>query len=326
MNARRLLLVFGLFLLLVFSHASQAAAQTPSSLFDLRWFGAGTGSMKDSWVKASVDLGWLTTPDQIRVGYDGLVLPGACISSFFVYPLAGVQVGASIPFQIAGTVPMRVYGTYLIPQNPEAKQELTWTNNPPGVRQWRHSNTLWFKLGGEMLYPASEQMSLVGGFRWESLLSNFSDPNPDYIDTTPWLNAQTTLQIYIPYVGVLVRTATNAGELTVKLVGFPNLFSSIQHLNVCNNSGTPYAHTGSQATDQGYFIEASAEYRMKLRSGVETVGFIDWNLYHGNCDMIIERHEGGASPATTSGSVAWAHDLRYLVLGGKISVSWNLPF
>jgi hypothetical protein len=334
MNARRLFVIFGLLCLLNCFHVSQAAGQAPGSpgipvlgsLFDQRWFAAGSAGLKDSWADASIDLGWLTTPSRIHVGYDGLVLPGSCISSFFVYPLGGLQVGASVPIRMAGALPLRVYGSYLIPHNPSADQELTWTHDPPGIREWRRSNSQWFKVGGEVLYPAAGQMALVGGFRWESLLSNFSDPNPDYIFTISSLQAQTTLQVYTPYVGVLLRTSSSPEGLTAKLVGFPYLFASIEHLNVCNNAGVPFAHTGNQSTNTGFFIEASAEYRTRLSSGVEAVGFIDWNVYHGHCDMTIERHEGGATPITTAGTVAWSHDISYLVLGGKIQMSWNLPF
>ncbi len=34
-----------------------------------------------------------------------------------------------------------------------------------------------------MLYGVSDETALVGGFRLDSLLTNFSDPNPDYLFT-----------------------------------------------------------------------------------------------------------------------------------------------
>ncbi len=147
-----------------------------------------------------------------------------------------------------------------------------------------------------MLYRMSGETALVGGFRLESLLTNFSDPNPDYIYTAAWMQAQTTVTIYEPYVGIRLQQCPRPGGLSLQAVGFPFLFATIQHLNVCDNNGVPYAHTGSQYAHEGFFVEASAEYRLGLFQGMEAAGFVDWNVYQGHCPMTIERHQGRRKP------------------------------
>jgi hypothetical protein len=321
MGARRASAIYCLICLLICIHVSVAAGQALV-------FGdvPCNASQKDSWSAADFNIGWMTAPQKIRVGYDGLVLPGACISSFFVYPLSGVQVGGSLPFRLTDRYCLRVYGTYLIAHNPEAGQEITWTNNPPGTREWRHSNSQWYKVGGEVLHRTSDEAALVVGFRLDSLLTNFSDPNPDYLFTIAAMEAQTTVTVYEPYVGIRLQLSPGAGGLTVQAVGFPVLFAGIEHLNVCNNHGTPFAHTGRKNATKGYFAELSAEYRLALFKGLEAAAFVDWNVYQGHCSMTIERHEGGATPGVTSGTVAWSHDISSLTVGGKVEMSWNLPF
>ena len=111
-----------------------------------------------------------------------------------------------------------------------------------------------------MLYRLSGETALVGGFRLESLLTNFSDPNPDYLFTVPSMQAQTTVTAYEPYVGIRFQQSPGAGGLSLQVVGFPFLFATIQHLNVCNNNGVPFAHTGRQNANKGFFVEVSAEY------------------------------------------------------------------
>ncbi|MEI8181627.1 MAG: hypothetical protein WCG29_02875 [Desulfomonile sp.] len=326
--------VCGLLCLLIFLHVSDAVGQTIGSpeipilgaSFDQRWLAAGSAGQKDCWSAASLYACWMTVPNRIHPGYDGLVLPGACISSFFVDPLSGVQVGGSLPIRLADQYALRVYGSYLIAHNPQASQDLTWTNNPPGIREWRHSNSESYKFGGEMLYQMSGDMTLVGGFRLESLLTNFSDPNPDYVDTAAWLQAQTTVTVYEPYVGIRLQQCPRRGGLSLQAVAFPFLFATIQHLNVCDNNGVPYAHTGSQYAHEGFFVEASAEYRLWLFQGLEAAGFVDWNVYQGHCPMTIERHQGGVNRSATTGAVAWSHLISSLVVGGKVEMSWSLPF
>ena len=268
MSSRRMHVVYGLLCLLISLHVSDAVGQTIGSpeipglgaLFEQRWLASGSAGLKDCWSAASLHVGWMSAPNQIHLGYDGLVLPGACISSFFVYPLSGVQVGGSLPIRLTDKYDLRVYGSYLIANNPQTGQDLTWTNNPPGTRVWRHSNSQSYKLGGEMLYRMSSEMAAVGGFRLESLLTNFSDPNPDYIYTAAWMNAQTNITIYEPYIGIRLQQCQRLGGLSLQAVAFPFLFATIQHLNVCDNNGVPFAHTGSQYAHDGFFVEASAEY------------------------------------------------------------------
>jgi hypothetical protein len=336
MGVRRMsagLHVFALLCLAISLGASDAAAQAFVASETSLWgassgrplFPSGSACQKDGWSAPSVHVGWMTTPTRIHLGYDGLVLPGACISSVFVYPLSGVQVGASLPVRFSDDYALRAYGAYLFPHGYPASQELTWTNSPPGVREWRHSNTEFYRLGAEMLYQMSGRMALVGGFRWESLLTTFGDANPDYQDTVPSLQAQTTIATYEPYLGIRLQQHPGPGGLTVQVIGFPAMFATIQHLNVCHNV-IPYAHTGSHATSRGYFLEASAEWNLGLFRGAEGSAFVEWTTYYGQCPMTIQRHEGGANPATTSGTVQWAHRISSLVIGGKVQIAWNLPF
>ena len=144
MSSRRVNVVFGLLCLLISLHVSDAVGQEigppeiprlDASVYQ-RWIAAGAAEQQDCWSAASLHVGWMTVPNQIHVGYDGLVLPGACISSFFVYPLSGVEVGGSLPIRLTDRDVFRVYGSYLIANNPQAGQKLTWTNNPPGTREW----------------------------------------------------------------------------------------------------------------------------------------------------------------------------------------------
>jgi hypothetical protein len=334
MHSRVALTIGVLLCLAAFFNVSDVSGQTigpPQPLLPGPWSdqapgAAGWSGRTNLWSAVSFTAGWLTTPNKIHVGYDGLVPPGGCISSFFVYPLSGLQVGASAPIRLTDQYALRVYGTYLIPNNPQAGQEITWITFPPGTREWRTSNSQWYKIGGEALYRMSPEMGVVGGFRLESLLTNFGDPNPDYLFTIPTMEAQTTIAVYEPYVGIRLQPSPGAGGLTLQAVGFPSLFTSIEHLNVCNNNGVPFAHTGNRTSYKGSFLEISAEYSLPLFSGAQAAAFLDWNLYQGHCDMTIDRHEGGANPNVTSATVAWSHDISSLVVGGKVDFSWNLPF
>jgi hypothetical protein len=334
MGSRLLYSVCGLVFVLISCHASEAVGQMagyPAQPLLGSWVDHGSLASKGSCHEncgsaASVHVGWMTAPNKIRVGYDGLVPPGACVSSYFVYPLSGLQVGGSLPIKLAGPHALRLYGSFLVPSHDQAGQEITWTIHPPGVREWRRSDSQRYKLGGEALYRMSSGMALLGGFRLESLLANFGDPNPAYLFTIPEMEAQTSVTFYEPYVGISLQMGSRPRDLTFRLAGFPFLFASIRHLNVCNNGGIPFAHTGSQQATKGFFIEAAAQYRMGIMQGMGVAGFVEWNVYRGQCPMAIDRHEGGPAPQVTSATVSWTHDISSLVVGGTIELAWNLPW
>jgi len=172
----------------------------------------------------------------------------------------------------------------------------------------------------------SGQAALVGGFRLDSLLTDFSYPNPNYLFTAAWMEAQTTLTIYEPYVGIRLRQSPGPGGWSLQVVGFPFLFATIQHFNTCDNHGVPFAHTGHRNATRGFFLELSGEYRLGLFQGVEASGFVDWNVYQGWCPMTIERHEGGANPNVTEATVVWSNYISSLVVGAKVEMAWSLPF
>ncbi len=98
MSSRRMSEVCGLVCLLISIHVSAVVGQTINlpempllgASLGRRWIPAGSAN-QDCWSVASFTVGWMTAPQRIHVGYDGLVLPGACVSSFFVSPLSGVQ-------------------------------------------------------------------------------------------------------------------------------------------------------------------------------------------------------------------------------------------
>jgi len=225
----------------------------------------------------------------LRIGYSGLVPPGECGSSYFVYPLGGIEVGASLPLRLANAVDLKLYGSYLFTRSVDADQQITWLTFPSGIRHWRRSSTDSYTLGAEFLSPVGSGTALVGGIRWESLTTTFKDPNPEYLLTVDTMQAQVTVTMYEPYVGFRFQQGIGPGGLTVRLVGFPFFLATIQHFNTCNKDGDPLAHVGHANVSRGYFVEAAVEYRLALLQGLEASGFVAWDVYRGQVPMYLER-------------------------------------
>jgi hypothetical protein len=269
---------------------------------------------------------WTSTPTRATIGYSGLILPGQCVASYFVYPIEGIRVGGSLPIRLTSSFELKAYGSYLFVFQTEADQEINWLNTPPGVRQWRQTRSDSYLLAAEGIWRLNDGTGLVGGVRYESLTSTFGDPNPNYQFTVPNMESQATVTAYQPYLGVRFHQSVREGDITVRFVGFPCFLAGIQHFNTCNNAGVPFAHVGSSNMSKGYFLEGSAEYSLGLFQGFQASGFVAWDMQHGECPMYLERIDGGAGNSTTGTVVNFRYDKNAVTVGAKMVFSWNLPF
>ena len=62
----------------------------------------------------AIYVGCMGRNNGIRAGYTGLVLPGTCVSSYFVYNLDGIVLAATAPVNVGKSLSMRLAGSYLV--------------------------------------------------------------------------------------------------------------------------------------------------------------------------------------------------------------------
>ncbi|MGC8602928.1 MAG: hypothetical protein ACP5VS_04485 [Desulfomonilaceae bacterium] len=268
----------------------------------------------------AIYIGYMGNNNGIRAGYTGLVLPGTCVSSYFVYSLEGIMLAATAPVSFSRSLSMRLSGSYLVAMKSNAEQEITWLTFPPGIRYWDWTRSSLYGLGAEAVYSAGQGYSFLAGFRWESLTTNFGDPNPDYYFTASGMESALSLQNYQPFIGAQVEQGFGNSDLLLKLIGFPVMLASVQHFNTCNNRGVPFAHVGSANINNGYFAEATGEIRFKRSTACELSGFLSWEWVRGTCLMNLERRDFGPPETVTAATVDFLYDRSSWIFGGKISI------
>jgi hypothetical protein len=274
----------------------------------------------------AVQIGYTDTPRMLRAGYTGLVLPGTCVSSYFVYSLKGISLAASVPVHVGGRLFLLLKGSYLAAANGPANQDITWLDMPPGARHWNQSRSSLWGLQGEFSYRICEGSSLLGGIRWESLTSRFWNPTPDYPFTVADMESGLSLGLYQPFLGLRLEQGFGSGRSLLRVIGFPVMAASLEHFNTCNNQGVPFAHVGASQIRNGYFLEVHGEMRMSRVEGVEAAGYITWELYRGQCAMNLERRDAGPPVSVSSDVVDFSYDRSSLTVGAKIIVPFALPF
>ena len=275
---------------------------------------------------ASFTIGYSTTPGGLRAGYTGIVLPGACVSSYFAYNLRGPHVSGTIPFSIQPRVVGQLRASYLFAENTQANQDITWLHLPPGVRQWTWTRSIEYDVQGELAYIICKVASLTVGIRWESVTSRFRDPIPDYPFTVADMESGLSLSLYQPYFGLYCNEKIGKLRALLKVVGFPRMVGFLEHFNTCNNNGLPFAHIGSSPIRKGYFLEAHGEMGYETMAGLQFSGFFTLHLFRGTCPMNLERRDAGPPETTTSATVDFSYDRSNIAVGVRCEIPLSIGF
>lgn len=284
-----------------------------------------TAPLADLADKPAVYIGYMGFRKGLRAGYTGLVLPGSCVSSYFVYDLRGISLGGSIPINLPGRFSARFEGSYLFAMSSKADQNITWLTMPPGTRKWAWTRSCFYNLQAETLYAMDEKSSFIAGIRWESLSTTFGDPNPDYPFTVPYMESGLSIGLYQPFVGLAYKSTAGKTRSLFQLIGFPAMLASLQHFNTCNNAGIPFAHVGEENISNGYFFEIKAEFGLDALSGLDVSAFLLWDMFRGTCTMNLERRDGAIPPSVTSADVDFLYQRSNLTVGGKINFPFSIP-
>ena len=298
---------------------SYSSPTGPSSLLNATRIGSQAEQI-------NLSLGYMGRDNGVRAGYTGLVLPGTCVSSYFIYDLRGVNLTGEIPIEINKSVSARFGGSYLFAMSSPADQDITWLDMPPGTRSWAWTRSSYYGLAGEARYSSSDGFTLIAGFRWNSLNTNFGNPNPDYPFTISNMESGLSVNMYQPFIGAEVSQKLVGSDLLLKVVGFPLMPGYIQHFNTCNNHGVPFAHVGAESIRNGYYVEVNGELIFMKSGGYELSAFCAWELFRGTCRMTIERRDSGPPLTTSSDPVDFLYDSSIFTLGGKAALTFATPF
>ncbi|MGC8907346.1 MAG: hypothetical protein ACP5M0_07865 [Desulfomonilaceae bacterium] len=278
------------------------------------------GSVLEAFHDApSLGVGYAATTRRLRAGYTGLVLPGACISSYFVYSLEGAVLGGSLPLRFGTGLEGLISGQYLFPASVEADQEITWVHLPPGVRHWTWARSNNWNIQGEVSYALDASSWLIVGVRCEKLITRFGSPIPDYPFTVADMESGLSLNLYQPFIGVKIAQAVGNNRVGLRIAGFPAMIGLLEHFNTCNNAGVPFAHVGSAGISSGYFVQAHGEMTVAMTGGLEVSTFVTWDCYRGACGMNLERRDAGPPLTMTSATVDFSYDRSSLALGIKVA-------
>jgi hypothetical protein len=241
-------------------------------------------------------------------------------------PVEGVWAAAAV----AGTGPRRGFSScdpgdpfclslgfsWLFPNIKEGVEQynLDQEDFPTAYRTWQTS-IQWWTLEAAALRCSWSTFSLIGGLRYDSFSSKFSNPTLLPAISTSADEGDLTLSSYIPYVGGEAAW----GAVKVGVIGFPWVFGTIAY----KETSGPLRVEASGSYRNAYFVETFAEFGKQV--GVAHLSaFATYTVLHAVGDFDATVNNFSVFPAS-AGSYAWGFDRQNWIVGGKLVVGLNTP-
>lgn len=155
---------------------------------------------------------------------------------------------------------------------------------PEGSRHWRAKNDT-YCIDGMGFYSLFGSAALVGGFRWNHLETTFDNPSGILLPgALPGDEAVLTMNVYQPYVGVMIDQGGADRVLRLGFIVWPQLYGSVKYERTAGAvlvNGIR-AHGLTAKVNEGYFWELFGEYglRQQMMGGAAVSIFGKWTQYH----------------------------------------------
>lgn len=229
----------------------------------------------------------------------------------------GVQLGATAQVPLRDDFGVLLRGTWLFPDNSKASDTYTIPTGLAGdfAVNWG-TKTQYYTLDAAAVYPACALCNVLGGFRYDSLCTDFKNPSYGLLNFDGADKAQGTINEFIPYVGLAVNYGTTA---RVAFIGTPILWGTLKFEETFGRTG-PIAYQYNATLQKGYFLEASAEYGVNIGGGTASL-LAKWTYLHSTGTPTAHANEPGIPNADVA---KLSTDLlRQNVL---LAAQFNVPF
>ncbi len=234
------------------------------------------------------------------------------------YNLDGMWLALWANSRLGDCLGLYARGSWLAPFNHRAEEVYSGGVVVFSTSRTWVTNTRWYNLDVGGTFSCYGGMDIVGGFRFDSFSTNFSDA----ADAVGFVSlntdtADSTLKSYIPYVGLMVNQGP---RLRVGLIGFPYVPGDLTYHET--TAGTIRTETNGSLRNS-YFLEAFAEYARDLMGGSLGV-FGTWSYLATRSNVTAVAKLGGV----TLNTQPYGFDLRRqsYILGAKFAINFFSPF
>jgi hypothetical protein len=248
--------------------------------------------------------------------------PGGIDTVRYQYPVEGVWLGASVTcvgpergllaYDPRDGLCLTLGASWLFPNNTEATETIN-----RGFRTWS-PKTQWYTLDASVSRCAVGDFSLIGGFRYDSFSTKFSDParQVGFTTTFPTDEAELVLSSYIPYLGAVLKR----GAVEVGVIGFPWVWGRVESRETIGGASVRYESVGNYSN--AYFLETFAEFGGQMGM-IQLWAFAKYTVLHAKGNFDFDREPIGGVVETAPNT--FGMDRQNWIVGGKALIGFNSP-
>jgi hypothetical protein len=188
------------------------------------------------------------------------------------YKLQGLWAELAIPIRTPSPLSFEIGGAYLFSANNRSTETYVTTNDYGGEeRSWRTGTQMWY-FQAMATYQITSSISGVLGFRYDSFVTKFSEPeNLVGNRTILFHTADFTVNADIPFFGVeYSRRFMHGSTINAGIIGLPAFPCDLLHRETRESIKKMSFNNGS---DSGYFLEAWAGLSLPITPWLQAGAF-----------------------------------------------------
>lgn len=253
------------------------------------------------------------------------------------YDLNGIWLQLLLPVQITEGFCLTLGGSHLFPidssseeTNGQSREVYTFVAGVQSDRRNWDTDIQWWNVTAAATMDVFDPVKVIGGFRWDSFMTNFSDPTLPAVGTVAGGvadEADVTVNQFLPFFGSVVTLPVTC-ESVVKgsALFFPTMIGDWKYGQTLGAAvPTPARIMGEGTFNSGYFLETMLEAVAKYDNA--TIGaFCKVEWAHGKSNETLSiPFVGGLDQAFPPAEFEVEIDRRHWVWGLRASYALTMP-
>jgi hypothetical protein len=238
------------------------------------------------------------------------------------FDVKGLWLELQTPITISECLGLSLGGSHMFPLATNSTESYVAVGPTASNRKWK-TDVQWWDVEAVATYKLGCSMTVLGGFRWDSYMSNFKDPyDATFATSTPQDESDVTFSGYIPFVGLqLVQEVSCYSIVRATVIGTPIFWGDYIYKETIGGAGARL-HTNGGIGD-GRFIEAMGEAAIKL-SNVHIGAFAKYSALRGTDKTSLDLD--AAATGRETGSFKFSFDRSHWIFGARIGLTFASPF
>lgn len=242
-------------------------------------------------LQPSVSLGYAASTKPVSLSFDMASGSRVGIQSYqSKLNVQGLWLELILPVRTSSPLSFGLGFGYLFPFNKEASETYD-TISGGAERNWT-TNTQMAKFDLTCTYDLSPTVAAVLGFRYDSLLINFKEPQiigqmPSLPIVQPNFASDQTAELnfygFFPMLGVTTQRVLGPSQsVRAGITGFPTLVGSFSYReNLLTTNSRVGGVTASNEFKSGYFLDAFADFQTPILSWAQLTAYAKYTAVYG---------------------------------------------